>query len=123
MVFLTARRLATKALPYSRSFSVSALCVILLAAGYTQWTKKPTRDNFIHPPTTFHNSTKMRIVPVPVRSDNYACECLFSWKKLVAESPAARRNVHADSGFADLLVDEATKTAAAVDPYDVKKGW
>ncbi|KAK9898727.1 Metallo-hydrolase/oxidoreductase [Cystobasidium minutum MCA 4210] len=37
--------------------------------------------------------SKMRIVPVPVRSDNYAY----------------------------LLIDEATKIAAAVDPYDVKK--
>lgn len=43
----------------------------------------------------FSNSSlgKMRIVPVPVRSDNYAY----------------------------LLVDPSTHTAAAVDPYDVKK--
>lgn len=35
----------------------------------------------------------MKIVPVPVRSDNYAY----------------------------LLIDETTKQAAAVDPYDMKK--
>jgi len=38
-------------------------------------------------------AAKMRVVPVPVRSDNYAY----------------------------LLIDEETKTAAAVDPFDVKK--
>ena len=36
---------------------------------------------------------KMKIVPVPVRSDNYAY----------------------------LLIDDSTKKAAAVDPYDMKK--
>ena len=37
--------------------------------------------------------TKMKVVPVPVRDDNYAY----------------------------LLIDDATNTAAAVDPYDVSK--
>lgn len=43
----------------------------------------------------FNNITfsRMRVIPVPVRSDNYAY----------------------------LLVDPSTNTAAAVDPYDVKK--
>ena len=37
--------------------------------------------------------TKMKVVPVPVRDDNYAY----------------------------LLIDDSTKKAAAVDPYDMKK--
>ncbi|KAF8337555.1 beta-lactamase-like protein [Cantharellus anzutake] len=46
------------------------------------------RRNIVHTA-----SRKMLVIPVPVRSDNYAY----------------------------LLVDESTKKAAAVDPYDVKK--
>jgi len=53
---------------------------------------KPTPTNSTAPPSPL-SSPKMRIVPVPVRSDNYAY----------------------------LLIDEETKNAAAVDPFDVKK--
>lgn len=62
---------------------------------------------------------KMRIVPVPVRSDNYACEEVFTAVKSAATCAHA---VFRHLICADLLIDDETKTAAAVDPYDVKKG-
>lgn len=68
-----------------RSFSLSAVCVLALGI-YLNY--KPR--SAIVPAT----SQKMKIVPVPVRSDNYAY----------------------------LLIDEETKIAAAVDPFDVAKG-
>jgi hypothetical protein len=53
-----------------------------------------TPPSFIHCSTNCYLvSARMRVIPVPVRSDNYAY----------------------------LLVDDASKMAAAIDPYDVGK--
>lgn len=63
----------------------------------------------------------MRIVPVPVRSDNYACEllCFTGFDNILETFPRMTLTFYC---LQDLVIDEATKTAAAVDPYDVKKG-
>ena len=99
-----------------RSFSTSFLCVplavALLALAAFHCTRRRPDSPAIRP--------KMRVVPVPVRSDNYACEDAFS---LLARNNAVRAYAMLlHPGCTDLLIDDDTKTAAAVDPYDVKKG-
>lgn len=92
MVFPALQQLANRTLPLTRRFSASALCVLLLAAACTLWnTEKPTTaysNPTIQPRV---NSTKMRIVPVPVRSDNYACEAstVLPWMGVAAVSVTA----------------------------------
>lgn len=52
-----------------------------------------TCNSVIHRRFSITHQTKMKVVPVPVRQDNYAY----------------------------LLIDDTTNKAAAVDPYDMKK--
>jgi hypothetical protein len=51
-------------LPSRRAFSTTALCVLALLAALAVYRE----------PTSATKSANMRVVPVPVRSDNYACK-------------------------------------------------